>query len=224
MGILDISLERANEFYTWGWRLSIVGAVVTALGVGLLMWGTRVRDHDFEFRMTRANSDAAKVNENAAMARERAAIAEQRAAEATLELAKFRAPRTLTAEQQNVITEKLRAFPNVRFDATVIRDDPETHYLLDKIAPALAAAGWTQVSWDNNDTVLKRPDKPDLGEWAAQNVIIAVPHDLIPQLWSAADSLASALTAEGIPGQAQDAKGMILKNNAVLHLLIGRKT
>jgi hypothetical protein len=57
-----------------------------------------------------------------------------------------------------------------------------------------------------------------------ENVIIAVPHDLIPQLWSAADALASALSASGIPAQAQDAAGMTVKNNDVLHLLIGRKT
>ena len=109
-------------------------------------------------------------------------------------------------------------------DATVIHTDPETSHLLDTITPVLEAAGWTQVNWDNNDLVLKCPNKPDVGEWSAQNVIIAVPHDLIPQLWSAVELLASALTAEGIPAQAQDVAGMNVKDNEVLHLLIGRKT
>lgn len=99
MGILDISLERANDFYAWGWRFSILGAVITALGVGLLMWGTRVRDHDFEFRMTKANSDAAA-------AIERAADANRRAAEANLQLA--RADANLLAEQRLTARERMR--------------------------------------------------------------------------------------------------------------------
>jgi hypothetical protein len=91
------------------------------------------------------------------------------------------------------------------------------------IAPALAAAGWTQVDWNNNDSALKRPGKRDVGEWAATNVIVAVPHDLLPRLEAAAILLAAALTEEGVPAQAQDAQGMVVKNNDVLHLLIGRK-
>ena len=174
--------------------------------------------------IARLTVNAQELKGEIASANERASLAEQRAAEANLELAKFRAPRTLTIEQQTTISEKLRAFAGIRFDATVIRDDPETMHLLDIITPVLEAAGWKQVGWDNNYLVLKRPGKPDVGEWAAQNVIIAVPHDLIPQLWPAAESLASALAAHGIPAQAQDAAGMTVKNNEVLHLLIGRKT
>lgn len=69
---------------------------------------------------------------------------------------------------------------------------------------------------------MQRPNKRDVGEYAATNVIIAVPHDLISSLGAAATSLAAALTAEGIPAQAQDGAGMPVKNN-VLHLLVGRK-
>ena len=67
------------------------------------------------------------------------------------------------------------------------------------IVPAFEAAGWTQVDRNNNDAVMKRLNKCDVGEYAATNVIIAVPHDLISSLWKAATSLESALTVEGIP-------------------------
>ena len=36
--ILNISLERANQFYIYGSRLSAIGAATTVLGVGLLWW------------------------------------------------------------------------------------------------------------------------------------------------------------------------------------------
>jgi hypothetical protein len=62
-----------------------------------------------------------------------------------------------------------------------------------------------------------------VGEWAATNVIVAIPHDLRPRLEPVAVLLAAALTEEGIPAQAQDAQGMAVKNNDVLHLLVGRK-
>jgi hypothetical protein len=52
-GFLDISLARANQFYTWGWRASVIGAVITMCGVGLLWLGTRVRDRDFDENIAR---------------------------------------------------------------------------------------------------------------------------------------------------------------------------
>ena len=55
MPVFEISLETANKFYAWGWRASIAGAVITAVGVILLMYGTRVRDRDTESQLSRAN-------------------------------------------------------------------------------------------------------------------------------------------------------------------------
>jgi hypothetical protein len=55
MPFFEISLETANKFYAWGWRASIAGAVITAIGVILLMYGTRVRDRDTESQLSRAN-------------------------------------------------------------------------------------------------------------------------------------------------------------------------
>src|SRR5258708_39918623 len=57
----EISLETANKFYAWGWRASILGALVTAIGVILLMWGTRVRDHDTETQLTGAREGTAAL-------------------------------------------------------------------------------------------------------------------------------------------------------------------
>jgi hypothetical protein len=82
--------------------------------------------------------------------------ANARALEAQVALEKFRTPRTLTVEQQNKISAKLRILSGVQFDAAVIRNDAEAYCLLDAIAAALTAAGWTQVDWISNGSVLKR--------------------------------------------------------------------
>jgi hypothetical protein len=48
-------LETANSLYKWCWCGSIFGVVIAALAVASLMWGTRVRDRDFETGVTDLN-------------------------------------------------------------------------------------------------------------------------------------------------------------------------
>ena len=213
----NISLHAANVIYGLSNGALVAGAVFVLLGTIGAIYSSGIRERFSDERT--ASNEAQTASANA-----RAAEAEQRALEAAVTLAQFRQPRTLNFTQQNAVTEKLGAFPNLQFDAAVIRDDPETYQLLDMIVPALTAAGWQQVNWNDGQSVLRRPGKPDVGEWAATNVIIAVPHNLISRFWPAASSFALALTAQGIPAQAQDAQGMTVKNNDVLHVLVGRKT
>jgi hypothetical protein len=68
--LLAISLERANELYAWGWRFSVVGALVTMVGIASLWIGTRVRDRDFE-------ENIANLHKNAAASEERSKELEQ---------------------------------------------------------------------------------------------------------------------------------------------------
>jgi hypothetical protein len=79
MSFFDLSLQTADKFYSWGWRLSVAGAVITAVGVLLLMWGTRVKDQDFE-------EQVAILHSRAATSEERAAGLEKEAAELRLNL------------------------------------------------------------------------------------------------------------------------------------------
>lgn len=64
--LIDVSLETANRFYAFGWGASLSGAAITLVGVVFLMWGTRVRDHDFESQMSSLNSEAGAARERAA--------------------------------------------------------------------------------------------------------------------------------------------------------------
>jgi hypothetical protein len=69
-GFFDISLGRANQFYAWGWRASVIGAVITMCGVGLLWLGTRVRDRDFD-------ENIAALHDRASTSDERSKLLEQ---------------------------------------------------------------------------------------------------------------------------------------------------
>jgi hypothetical protein len=71
--IPQISLETANKFYAWGWRASLAGAVVTAVGVVFLFWGTRVRDRNFEAQVGALNREAGEARERAGKLEERSA-------------------------------------------------------------------------------------------------------------------------------------------------------
>src|SRR5436190_21991644 len=72
LSLFDISIDAANKFYTWGWRISALGAMATVIGIGLLWWGTRVRDRDFEHNIAHLTVDTARANEHTAVLAERA--------------------------------------------------------------------------------------------------------------------------------------------------------
>jgi hypothetical protein len=90
--LIDISLETANRLYALGWGFSLTGAVVTLLGVGMLWWGTRVRDKDFEHNIAELHVRAAKSE---------------------LEVARLTTPRVrlLTPEAVAAFVERLRRSP-----------------------------------------------------------------------------------------------------------------
>jgi hypothetical protein len=98
-GVLDISLRTANKFYAWGWRGSLLGAAFTAISVGLLYWGTRVRDRDFEHSI-------ATLHDRAALSEKQSKQLES----ANLSLEAKIQPRRLSSEQQKALTLSLESF------------------------------------------------------------------------------------------------------------------
>ena len=124
MGLLDVSVDTANRFYTFGWYGSLVGVAITLTAVMFAMWGTRVRDRDFDSQMANLNLAAAQARENAATPEVRAAELQNEAAKTTeasgraneraakLELAleregAARMPRTISPEQRTLIVTLL---------------------------------------------------------------------------------------------------------------------
>jgi hypothetical protein len=134
-GLLDISLAAANRLYTWGWGLSVSGAAVTMLGVGMLWLGTRVRDHDFDEQIGHLHSRAASSEERAAslskdaaniqLALERERIARLQLEEKQKILETYQAQRVLTDFQKKTLIDALSPLSNqvVILEANVGDDD-----------------------------------------------------------------------------------------------------
>jgi len=181
MSLLPFLLDHVNQVYSWGWRFSVTGAIITFIGVSLLMWTTRIKDHRFEVNMSQLDIDAAKANE-------RAANAEVRAAEANLELAKLKAPRTLSLEQQDRVVEKLKKFSGTTFQIITYPGEPEPAAFSNIIASILVRAGW-QFNPNNSRGSL-------LG--LASGVIIVVGRQAGTIAEEKGKSLLEALVSEGI--------------------------
>jgi hypothetical protein len=88
----------------------------------------------------------AKANESAAQAQAQVAGAMAEAAKANLELARIKAPRTLTISADTL--SALRAFPGTEYTFSMAAADPESVDFLKQIDAALQSAGWKRVAPD----------------------------------------------------------------------------
>lgn len=140
--LFDISLDRANDLYTWGWRLSAFGAVITMIGIASLWVGTRVRDHNFEAQMASLNSASSQALERAGALEKDAATIRERAATAELKLEQLRkdlGPRQL---QRDLFIKEIAGQPNAPVEIMYLQDDPECFDLAQQIWRALEDGKW----------------------------------------------------------------------------------
>lgn len=164
MSFLAVSLETANGLYAWGWRLSFCGAVITAIGVALLMWGTRARDHDFESQVAHLNKSAADANERAASIEktsETLRIEAARAQEALererverLKLEERVRPRSLTADQENIVIDILSHSPKGTVFVVPKWMDPEAESFGRQIESLLKRSGFDVLQYSGSNKPL----------------------------------------------------------------------
>jgi hypothetical protein len=144
-------------------------------------------------------------DQKVADANARAQEANLKANEAVLELARFRAPRSLFTEQVYRIADKMKEFSPIEFDASINPGDPEFKLCLSFIEWALRLAGWKQQSWDGtgseNRDLLGLP-AIGLGG-SVSNVAIFFTGEKDSRNEGAARALADALTLEGITSNAR---------------------
>jgi hypothetical protein len=226
----------ANTKYKWrrrlvlslrGWELAMIwslgGAAFAALAVVVSTAAVVVLQRE-ENEQTKAEFERYKLDATRDIegAQERAKVAEQKAAEANLALAKFKAPRVLSSEQQRHIAGKLKQFAGTEFDAGVgPKGDPEPIYLARTIGSALGAAGWKFIAWTGGTETYSEPPMPPIGLTSVTNVIIDVHPDRWEKYGAAATSLASALNDEGIEAIASSNQTSV--NTDAIHIRIGRK-
>lgn len=154
------------------------------------------------------------------------AEANERANQAALELAKFKAPRTLSAEQMSHIVAKMSRFASTEFDGGVgPLNDPEPLHLFDQIAESLVAAGWKQLAFSSQTvmTLSRSNGTPPVGGASVTNVIIDIHPSQVSRLWPVAQALSAALADEGIAAAYDQGSGGGSTNERAIHVLVGRK-
>jgi hypothetical protein len=155
----------------------------------------------------------------------RTAEANQKAQEAALELAKFRAPRLLSREQMDRISDKVSQFAPLMFDANVTPGNPEFRDCLRHIELALKNAGWAQIDWIGSGEIGNRQSigLPSFGMTASvRNILIGFLFEETSKYVSPAETLADALMAEGITAHA--CAMLPGSTTAPIHVIVGPKT
>jgi hypothetical protein len=100
----------------WSWLLRwlpenvLTLVVLAALFAALAGYAGHLEALNARGEAAKANEAAEQARERAAEANERAAVANKAAAEATLALEKFKADRSLTAQQRETLVSKIRSF------------------------------------------------------------------------------------------------------------------
>lgn len=148
-------------------------------------------------RSDEAKAESAKSFERATEAQrhlaesnERAALAEQKAAEAKLALEKFKAPRVLSLEEQQLIIFKVVKFKGQEYRITTFWDIKEALDFSNQLHHALQAAGWQYIPPGEGGAFL-------LG--GIIGVQVWVHPDADPSVKEAANALVSVLGELGQP-------------------------
>lgn len=220
---LNGAIDSWNGAMIWALVLAALAAIAVVVTTRLALARAK------QLGEVQAQLLRAKDNELASNLKEkdlRIAEATARANEAALELAKYKAPRSLTSEQAARVTAAMGQFAGMQFDGAIgPLNDPEPMVFFDQVAKSLAAAGWQQVHWKSALTMrLPRTNgTPDLGGVSVTNVIVDIHPTHRTRLQPVAQALAAALAAEGISAIADEGAGGGSENSAAIHILIGRK-
>jgi hypothetical protein len=190
MALFDISVETANTFQAWGWRLALGGVVITILGVGILLWGTRVRDRGFEEHIARLYESAASAEQRfKALETENVALqksVEQERSERT-RLESRMAPRALGTEKTRDLGARLQPVLQGKAVDLIVYESlgSDVGPLSREIANALANANVKIFT-------------PIGAATAVHGVVVTTAADAPPDLVAAVEPTASALRQAGL--------------------------
>lgn len=164
-------------------------------------------------------------DEKVAEATARASEANQKAQEAILELAKFRASRTLTGQQMVRAAGKLKQFSGTEYDMALHSNDPELTGFLCFIETALLKAGWKALSWPAAAMFITPRGIQVAVGISVTNIVVGMHLEKVSLLLPAAKCLADELMVAGnaTVTPMPDSHGMS-PNTTAIHILIGRKS
>jgi hypothetical protein len=153
--------------------------------------------------------------------------AKARAAKAELDLAKFKAPRTLLPEQIVTLTSQLKPFGKIAFDvATEQSHEPAS--LLAQICEALQKAGWDWQNWEAGDVALKLPKQDRVvGMASVSGVEIQIADSDRAALEKPGVELINALVSFGITTNGRvyldEAANTLGRKKGLIHIIVGSK-
>jgi hypothetical protein len=225
-----MEVEAATYWLAWVRFGQLIAVFLVAIGVVAEFAGEylsrsleRPIEAAREERLATLANEATSARAAIAEANARAAQGNQKAQEASLELAKFKAPRELTQEQREQIVGELKQFPGTEYDIAISSIDPEILGFVDIIEPILLAAGWVPLDWAGPGTaqVLRRSGlRPIINVSASvTNVMIGVHVNQPPKFLESARVLSAALMAAGVAASARElivGPGSSTNANAIL--------
>jgi hypothetical protein len=217
------SLPVANHVADVANILFIGSLVVGVVSTVLIVWMSGVKEAYWEKDRTEAVERIASLAVQGDQLRKDTAEANARALEARLELEKFKAPRTLSVEQQARISEKMKPFAGAKFDGAWSSLDAEIDFFFTSLEEALKQAGLQSVSFTGTGNIYGRDTGSAVGMANALGVVINVNREKNPELVPVALALLVALTEEGIGVVFQQKVGFTSTNADTIHILVGPK-
>ena len=149
------------------------------------------------------------------------AEANARALEARLQLEQFKAPRTITSEQQGRIVERMAKYPGTKFLVATLLDS-EASDLVISIEDSLGRSGWKQLDWQVG-MAISRVNRPKLGLSLDRGITVIVDRQSRDLLMPIAEDLVAALNAEGIEAKARTAAEISPTNPEAINIAVGSK-
>jgi len=234
----DMSLEAAffwGSVGSFGFLASLIVGVACAF---LMVTTSSVKQNHFEAARTdlvrhaaRLDADAMKARENTARLvnesialRRDVAAANARAVEAQVALEKFKAPRSLTLEQQSAIVDGLRQFAGLPF-VIAAAADAESVALMTQIEEALTEAGLVQQPWKGRDLLPPRPgNRPPTGLTPVVGLYVQADVSRQAQFEMVVTAIAAALKDEGgLDARPEIGRMTANTNQAAIQILVGKK-
>jgi len=141
------SFDVASRLYDLANTAFIASLAIGVAATVLLVWMGNVKEGYLR-------RDVAGASARAAEAEARSSEANAVAAKAELELAKFKAPRSLSNKQIEDVANGLSKFKGQKFQVTTFWDLPEPLALTNQIYLALLGAGWNFVKPEGRSFLL----------------------------------------------------------------------
>jgi hypothetical protein len=177
-------------------------------------------------RIVELQTESEKARAAIAGADERAKVAEQRAAEANLEIERLKTPRSISAEQQHRIADKLKTVASPPF-SFVVMQEPDPLALMGEITATLTEAGWKRVPYLLTSGGMTYGDEntPSYGSIASlTGLVVSFPEARQAEWEPPASTLSELRTSEsGIDATAEVMPSAVATGNDAVVIWIGRK-